>query len=88
MPERVNCNILQPSTLARWTSVITTEDRSPYNSRQTGKNRRRAAKSQDAPFTVSVSRKWRSAKNTVRSILDMYKWLDENPLGLFIDAWA
>jgi len=88
MSERVNCNILQPSTLARRSSVITAEGRSPHDSRKTGKNRRRAGKCKDASFTVNVSRKWRFAKNTVRSILDMYKWLDEIPLGLFIDAWA
>ena len=88
MSERVNCNILQPSTLARRSSVFTAQGSSARDSRKTGKKRRRAAKSKDAPFAVNVSRKWHSAKNTVRSILDMYKWLDEIPLGLFIDAWA
>jgi len=75
MSERVNCNILQPSTLARRSSVLTAEGR------KTGKNRRRAAKSKDAPFTVNVSRKWHSAKNAVRGIFDVYKWLDEIPLA-------
>ena len=88
MSERVNCNILQSSTLARQTSVLTAQGSSPRYSRKTGKNRRRAAKSKDAPFAVNVGRKWNSAKNTVRSILDMYKWLDDIPLGMFIDAWA
>ncbi len=88
MSERVNCNILQPSTLARRSSVLTAQGRSARDSRKTGKNRRRAAKTKDAPFAVNVNRKWNSAKNTVRSILDMYKWLDEIPLGMFIDSWA
>jgi hypothetical protein len=39
-------------------------------------------------FAVKVSRKWNSAKDRARGILDVYKWLDEIPLGLFIDAWA
>jgi len=88
MSERVNCNILQPSTLARRTSIITAEGPSPHDSRKTSKNRQRAGKCKDAPFTVNVSRKWRSAKNAVRGVFDIYKWLDEIPLGLFIDAWA
>ncbi len=88
MSERVNCNILQPSTLARRSSAIASEERSARDSRKTGKNRRRAPKSKDTSYTANVSRKWNSAKNTVRSILDMYKWLDAAPLGLFVDAWA
>jgi len=91
MPERVNCNILQPSTLARRTSIITAEGRSTRDSRRTSDTpptQHRAGKYKDASFTVNVSRKWRSAKNAVRGIFDVYKWLDEIPLGLFIDAWA
>jgi hypothetical protein len=91
MPERVNCNILQPSTLARRAFIITTERRSPRDSRKTKDTPpagHRAGKYKDASFTVNVSRKWRSAKNAVRGIFDVYKWLDTAPLGLFIDAWA
>jgi hypothetical protein len=88
MPERVNCNILQPSSLARRSSVINAQGRSPHDSRKTGKNRRRAGKCKDASFPVNVRRKWRSAKNSVRGIFDVYKWLDAAPLGLFIDVWA
>jgi hypothetical protein len=91
MPERVNCNILQPSNLARRDSILTCQKRPST----TGRGRKHASarqerpnKSVDASFAVNVSRKWHSAKNKVRSIFGVYKWLDTAPLGLFIDAWA
>lgn len=91
MPERVNCNILQPSNLARRDSFLTCEKRPSA----TGRGRKhvlarqgRVNESVDASFAVNVSRKWHSAKNAVSGIFDVYNWLDEIPLGFFIDLWA
>ncbi|MHC5059525.1 MAG: hypothetical protein ACYTFK_00345 [Planctomycetota bacterium] len=88
MSERVNCNILQPSTLARRTPFVTGQSHPAHDNHKTGKDRRKTSKAKEAHYTVNVSRKWHSAKNTVRSILDMYKWLETAPLGLFVDVWA
>jgi hypothetical protein len=91
MSERVNCNILQPSTLARRRSVLATEKRRTgrnRNGKDTSPRQGRVGKYEDASFAVKVGRKWRSAKDTARSVFDVYKWFDEIPLGLFIDVWA
>ena len=91
MAKRVNCNILQPSNLARRRSVLTTEKRSAKRNRSgrdTSVRRGRVSSYEDVSFAVKVSRKWNSAKDRARGIFDVYKWLDEIPLGLFIDAWA
>jgi len=87
MAKRINCNILQPSNLARRRSVLTTEKR-----RKGGKDesvrRGRVASCEDVSLAVKASRKWNSAKDSIRGIFDVYKWLDEIPLGLFIDVWV
>lgn len=91
MPERVNCNILQPSTLVRRSSVINARGGSPRDSQKaddTRSGRHRTGKCKDASFAVNVKRKWHSAKNTVQGIFSAYKWLETAPLGLFIDVWA
>jgi hypothetical protein len=91
MAKRVNCNILQSSNLARRRSVLTTENRRARGNRggqDTSARRGRVNKCEDVPFAAKVSRKWDSAKDRVLGIFDVYKWLDEIPLGLLIDVWA
>jgi len=91
MAKRINCNILQPSNLARRRSVLTTENRRARGNRggqDTSVRRGRVNKCEDVSLAVKASRKWNSAKDRVRGIFDVYKWLDEIPLGLFIDVWV
>jgi hypothetical protein len=91
MAKRINCNILQPSNLARRRSVLTTEKRMArgnHGGQDTSVRRGRVNKCEDVPFAVKVSRKWISAKDRIRGIFDVYKWLDDIPLGLFIDLWV
>ncbi len=90
MAKRINCNILQPSNLARRRSVLTTEKRRKggRGDKDESVRRGRVNKCEDVSLAVKASRKWNSAKDSIRGIFDVYKWLDEIPLGLLIDAWA
>ena len=90
MAKRINCNILQPSNLARGRSVLTTEKRRKdgRGGKDESVRRGRVASCEDVSLAVKASRKWNSAKDRVRGIFDVYKWLDEIPLGLFIDVWV